>query len=74
MADPNSERAIDELGAGDVLVLDCHIERIHARGASIKVPHLDLTTPIARGVVALQSHKADGFSGSVTDPIRPWNV
>ena len=58
MADPNSERAIDELGAGDVLVLDCHIERIHARGAFTKVPHLDLTAPIAGGVVALQSQQS----------------
>jgi len=34
------------------------IERIHARGAMIKVldkPHLDLTTPIGRGFIAFLS-------------------
>jgi DNA invertase Pin-like site-specific DNA recombinase len=59
---PELERAIDELGAGDVLVLAEWdratrsmmdgipiMQRVHARGAAIKVldkPHLDLTTKI----------------------------
>jgi DNA invertase Pin-like site-specific DNA recombinase len=62
------ENAIDALGMGDVLVVaewdratrsmmdGVHvIERIHARGAMIKVldkPHLALTTPIGRGFIA----------------------
>jgi DNA invertase Pin-like site-specific DNA recombinase len=65
---PQLEKAIDELGTGDILVVaewdratrsmmdGVHIiERIHARGALIKVldkPHLDLTTPIGRGFIA----------------------
>src|SRR5687767_3554877 len=59
---PQLEKAIDELGTGDILVVAewdratrsmmdgvAIIERIHARGAFIKVldkPHLDLTTPL----------------------------
>src|SRR6516225_3545213 len=38
------------------------IERIHARGAMIKVldkPHLDLTTPIGRGFIAFLSALAE---------------
>ena len=38
------------------------IERIHARGALIKVldkPHLDLTTPIGRGFIAFLSALAE---------------
>ena len=38
------------------------IERIHARGATIKVldkPHLDLTTPIGRGFIAFLSALAE---------------
>jgi DNA invertase Pin-like site-specific DNA recombinase len=39
------------------------IERIHARGALLKVldkPHLDLTTPIGRGFIAFLSALAEG--------------
>jgi len=66
-----SKKAIDELGNRDVLVVaewdratrsmldGVHIiERIHARGALIKVldkPHLDLTTPVGRGFIAFLS-------------------
>jgi hypothetical protein len=38
------------------------IERIHARGAFIKVldkPHLDLTTPLGRGFIAFLSAMAE---------------
>ena len=38
------------------------IERIHARGALIKVldkPHLDLTTPLGRGFIAFLSAMAE---------------
>jgi len=68
---PELERALDELGRGDILVVaewdratrsmfdGIHlIERINARGALIKVldkPHLDLTTPLGRGVTAFLS-------------------
>ena len=73
---PQLEKAIDALGRGDVLVVaewdratrsmmdGVHIiERIHARGAMIKVldkPHLDLTTPIGRGFIAFLSALAEG--------------
>ena len=69
-----AEKAIDDLGKGDVLVLAEWdratrsmmdgvrlIERIHARGALIKVldkPHLDLTT-IGRGFIAFLSALAE---------------
>ena len=59
---PQLEKAIDELGTGDVLIVAewdqatrsmfdgvAIIERIHSRGALLQVldkPHLDLTTPI----------------------------
>jgi DNA invertase Pin-like site-specific DNA recombinase len=72
---PQLEKAIDLLGTGDTLVvaewdratrsmLDGIkiIERIHARGAFLKVldkPHLDLTTPLARGVIAFLSAMAE---------------
>jgi len=72
---PQLERAIDELGKGDILVLGewdrctrsmmdgiAIIERIHARGALIRVldkPHLDLTTPIGRGFIAFLSALAE---------------
>jgi DNA invertase Pin-like site-specific DNA recombinase len=72
---PELEKAIDALGRGDVLVVaewdratrsmmdGVHIiERIHARGALIKVldkPHLDLTTPIGRGFIAFLSALAE---------------
>lgn len=72
---PELEKAVDELGTGDVLVLaewdrctrsmfdGIHlIERINARGALIKVldkPHLDLTTPLGRGFIAFLSAMAE---------------
>ncbi len=72
---PQLEKAVDELGTGDVLVVAewdratrsmmdgvALIERIHARGALIKVldkPHLDLTTPIGRGFIAFLSAMAE---------------
>ena len=72
---PQLEKAIDELGTGDVLVLAewdrCTrsmmdgvglIERIHTRGALVKVldkPHLDLTTPLGRGFIAFLSAMAE---------------
>jgi DNA invertase Pin-like site-specific DNA recombinase len=72
---PQLEKAIDLLGTGDTLVVaewdratrsmldGIHIiERIHARGALIKVldkPHLDLTTPLGRGFIAFLSAMAE---------------
>jgi DNA invertase Pin-like site-specific DNA recombinase len=72
---PQLEKAIDELGTGDILVVaewdratrsmldGVHIiERIHKRGALIRVldkPHLDLTTPIGRGFIAFLSALAE---------------
>src|SRR5262249_43056331 len=72
---PQLEKAIDALGTGDVLVVAEWdgatrsmmdgvriIERIHARGAMIKVldkPHLDLTTPVGRGFIAFRSALAE---------------
>jgi DNA invertase Pin-like site-specific DNA recombinase len=72
---PQLERAIDALGAGDVLVLAewdratrsmmdgiTIMQRVHARGAAVKVldkPHLDLTTPIGRGFLAFLSALAE---------------
>jgi DNA invertase Pin-like site-specific DNA recombinase len=72
---PQLEKAIDALPKGGVLVvaewdratrsmLDGVgiIERIHARGAFIKVldkPHLDLTTPLGRGFIAFLSAMAE---------------
>jgi len=72
---PELEKAIDELGTGDVLVVaewdratrsmfdGIHlIERIIARGGLIKVldkPHLDLTTPLGRGSMAFLSAMAE---------------
>ena len=68
---PELERAINGLGTGDVLVLAewdrCTrsmidgidiIERLHARGALIKVldkPHLDLTSTIGKAFLAFLS-------------------
>jgi DNA invertase Pin-like site-specific DNA recombinase len=68
---PQLEKAIDALGRGDVLVLAEWdratrsmldgigiIERVHARGALVKVldkPHLDLTTTLGRGFLAFLS-------------------
>jgi DNA invertase Pin-like site-specific DNA recombinase len=72
---PQLEKAIDALPKGGVLVvaewdratrsmLDgvTIIERIHARGAFIKVldkSHLDLTTPLGRGFIAFLSAMAE---------------
>jgi DNA invertase Pin-like site-specific DNA recombinase len=72
---PQLERAIDELGAGDTLVLAewdrctrsmtdgiAIIERVHNRGALIKVldrDYLDLTKPINRGILAFLSALAE---------------
>jgi DNA invertase Pin-like site-specific DNA recombinase len=72
---PQLEKAIDELGTGDILVVaewdratrsmmdGVHlIERINKRGALIKVldkPHLDLTTAIGRGFIAFLSALAE---------------
>jgi DNA invertase Pin-like site-specific DNA recombinase len=72
---PELEKAIDELGTGDVLIVAEWdratrsmfdginlIERINARGALIKVldkPHLDLTTPLGRGFIAFLSAMAE---------------
>lgn len=68
---PELEKALDALGTGDVLVvaewdratrsmLDgiAIMERVHARGAAIKVldkPHLDLTTTLGKGLLAFLS-------------------
>jgi DNA invertase Pin-like site-specific DNA recombinase len=72
---PELEKAIDELGTGDVLVVAEWdratrsmidgvnlIDQIAKRGALIKVldkPHLDLTTPIGRGFIAFLSALAE---------------
>src|SRR3954469_3865828 len=72
---PQLEKAIDALGTHDVLVvaewdratrsmLDgvAIIERLHSRGCFVKVPnkpHLDLTTPLGRGLIALLSAMAE---------------
>jgi DNA invertase Pin-like site-specific DNA recombinase len=72
---PQLEKAIDELGTGDILVVAEWdratrsmmdgvnvIDRIAKRGALIKVldkPHLDLTTPIGRGFIAFLSALAE---------------
>jgi DNA invertase Pin-like site-specific DNA recombinase len=78
---PQLEKAIDELGTGDVLVVaewdratrsmmdGVHlIEGINKRGALIKVldkPHLDLTTPIGRGFIAFLSALAEDERGRI---------
>ena len=72
---PQLERAIDELGTGDTLVLAewdrctrsmtdgiAIIERVHKRGAFVKVldrDYLDLTKPINRGILAFLSALAE---------------
>lgn len=72
---PELEKAIDELGRGDCLVVAEWdratrsmfdginlIERINARGALIKVldkSHLDLTTPQGRGFIVFLSAMAE---------------
>ena len=72
---PELEKAIDQLGKGDVLVVAEWdratrsmtdgiklIERISDRGSLLKVldkSHLDLTTPIGKGIMALLSAFAE---------------
>lgn len=72
---PELGKAIDRLGGQDVLIvaewdratrsmLDGIeiIQRVAARGAAVKVldkPHLDLTTPIGKGLLALLSAMAE---------------
>jgi DNA invertase Pin-like site-specific DNA recombinase len=72
---PGLEKAIDELGTGDILVVAewdratrsmtdgvALIDRIAKRGAFLKVldkPHLDLTTPLGRGFIAFLSAMAE---------------
>jgi DNA invertase Pin-like site-specific DNA recombinase len=72
---PELEKAIDQLGAGDVLVLAewdrCTrsmsdgvgiVERVHKRDAFVKVldrDYLDLTKPINRGILAFLSALAE---------------
>jgi len=66
------EKAIDQLGTGEVLVLSewdrctrsmiAIIERVHKRGASVKAldrDYLDLTKPINRGILAFLSALAE---------------
>jgi len=71
---PQLDRAIDQLGSKDVLVVAEWdratrsmmdgiqiMQRVAARGAAIKVldkPHLDLTTPIGKGLLGLLSATA----------------
>jgi DNA invertase Pin-like site-specific DNA recombinase len=75
------ERAINELGQGDVLVLAEWdratrsmtdgiriIERVAARGASLKAldrQWLDLTTPIGKGILAFLSSLAEDERGRI---------
>lgn len=72
---PELEKAIDRLGSSDVLVVAEWdratrsmmdgiklMQRIAERGSAIKVldkPHLDLTTPIGQGLLALLSAMAE---------------
>lgn len=72
---PQLEKALDHLGAGDILVVAewdratrsmtdgiSIMQRVADRGAFIKVldkPHLDLTTPIGRGFLAFLSAMAE---------------
>ena len=83
---PELERAIDQLGAGDVLVLAewdratrsmmdgiAIMQRVHARGAAIKVldkPHLDLTTAIGKGFLAFLSALAEDGNEFTNAPAR----
>jgi DNA invertase Pin-like site-specific DNA recombinase len=82
---PELERAIDELGAGDVLVLAewdratrsmmdgiTIMQRVHARGAAIKVldkPHLDLTTKIRASLPSCRPLPRMSGSGSTSAPV-----
>lgn len=72
---PQLEKAIDALGTGDILVVAEWdratrsmvdgielIKRIHDRGSLVRVldkPHLDLTTPFGKGLLALLSALAE---------------
>lgn len=72
---PQLERAIDALGTNSVLVVAEWdratrsmmdgikiMQRVAGRGAAVKVldkPHLDLTTPIGRGILAFLSAMAE---------------
>jgi DNA invertase Pin-like site-specific DNA recombinase len=72
---PEIEKAIDHLGIGETFVVAEWdratrsmmdgielIERINRRGSLLKVldkPHLDLTTPIGRGIIAFLSAMAE---------------
>ena len=72
---PQLKKALDALGAGNVLVLAewdratrsmtdgiALMQRVQARGASIKAldkPHLDLTTPHGRGILTFLSAIAE---------------
>lgn len=79
---PELEKAIDVLGNGDVLVIAEWdratrsmmdgiriLQRVAARDAMIKVldkPHLDLTTPIGKGLLALLSALAEDELDRIT--------
>jgi DNA invertase Pin-like site-specific DNA recombinase len=83
---PQLEKAIDQLGKGDVLIVAewdratrsmmdgvTIIERIHARGALLKVldkPHLDLTTAIGRGFIAFLSALAEDERQRIVKRVR----
>lgn len=72
---PQLEKAIASLGTGDILMVAewdratrsmwdglAIMQRVAARGAFIKIldkPHLDLTTPLGRGLLALLSAMAE---------------
>ena len=76
------EKAIEQLGTGDVLVVAewdratrsmfdgiAIMQRVHARGAFIKVldkPHLDLTTPLGRGFLGFLSALAEDERERIT--------
>jgi DNA invertase Pin-like site-specific DNA recombinase len=86
---PQLEKAIDALGRGDVLVVaewdratrsmmaGVHIiERIHVRGAMIKVldkPHLDLTQPIGRGFIVFLSALSGGRTPKDREACQRWS-
>lgn len=79
---PQLERAIDALGAGDVLVIAewdratrsmmdgiTIIQRVADRGAAVRVldkPWLDLTTPMGKGILAFLSALAEDERERIT--------
>ena len=85
---PALARAIDTLGTGDVLVLSewdrCTrsmidgigiMQRVAARGAAIKVldkPHLDLTTKLGQGLLALLSALAEDERERIIQRRERW--